>query len=677
MCSTVKEVIWLRKLANELGIIENEPTLILCDNESAIKIASNEKSSQRTRHMSVQAAYPREQLDKGEIDIQHVKTDYQLADMLTKPTTAAKFIKNRGKLMCKTVGIFAMIACYLIQMMMLIAGTEFEKSSPINWVETNHYVEAGNIDYSLKLKFESPCLYIKRQYRGDIESDPVRLGNLQHNTIKRNTTVISMSEDTRESVDTYYSVIKQLVRDCEQFASSWRAELIELSNMQKLSDNRISKRGLFDFGAGLVTGIAVTNLVSTVFEYINPNSQYHRLGRLEESAIKEKEIIESFSKNLEDLKVLEKGMLDSISEINHKVDVNSKKLQELTILLPHVSWTAAYLQMKIVRSHQDIKQLKRKFITGKVGTKELANLLNFTKLEAIDDDQTDFRSVEVDRATDIFTFNFSIRDKKKEMKIYRLDPFKIWLNLTTTPVYAEYYGKPFVLYNKSADCVKGLDDPITKGIIDNCATPHGRDPSITLWRKSDVPRHHILPEVKRNQLTNNVYCYLWNIQIDNHLYKCPPFVFKFSTQHSFKIGELYYEAISIHGNVSMLDRPLDKLALIDYVFINHTNDELSLIERINELKANLTEMKIRHESSLHFEQYDVNWWLALIICIISLGLVIFFIRQLCKSNNEVVYATVRRRVIDRDYSDGFELMDRQKPSTSKKMKGPTPPPPLN
>ncbi|CAI7833438.1 unnamed protein product, partial [Closterium sp. NIES-53] len=37
----VKEVVWLRRLLEEIGVCQKEPTVILCDNESAVKLANN------------------------------------------------------------------------------------------------------------------------------------------------------------------------------------------------------------------------------------------------------------------------------------------------------------------------------------------------------------------------------------------------------------------------------------------------------------------------------------------------------------------------------------------------------------------------------------------------------------------------------------------------------------
>lgn len=58
LCSTSKDIVWFRRFAMELNIIRDEPTVLYCDNESAIRLANNESSCKRTRHMSVQAAYP-------------------------------------------------------------------------------------------------------------------------------------------------------------------------------------------------------------------------------------------------------------------------------------------------------------------------------------------------------------------------------------------------------------------------------------------------------------------------------------------------------------------------------------------------------------------------------------------------------------------------------------------
>ncbi|CAI7846519.1 unnamed protein product [Closterium sp. NIES-54] len=37
----VKEVVWMRRLLEEIGVCQREPTMVFCDNESAVKLAMN------------------------------------------------------------------------------------------------------------------------------------------------------------------------------------------------------------------------------------------------------------------------------------------------------------------------------------------------------------------------------------------------------------------------------------------------------------------------------------------------------------------------------------------------------------------------------------------------------------------------------------------------------------
>ena len=73
--STVKDLVWIRQLGQELEIIDKQPTIIHCDNQSAIKLALNEKSQQRTRHMGVRPAFTREQVNNKEVEVRHIRTD--------------------------------------------------------------------------------------------------------------------------------------------------------------------------------------------------------------------------------------------------------------------------------------------------------------------------------------------------------------------------------------------------------------------------------------------------------------------------------------------------------------------------------------------------------------------------------------------------------------------------
>ncbi|CAI7848515.1 unnamed protein product, partial [Closterium sp. NIES-53] len=79
----VKEVVWLRHLLEEIGVCQREPTMMSCDNESAVKPAKNACLHGLTKHIRAKWHWVRRLLDK-EVRLEIVKTQQQAADILTK-----------------------------------------------------------------------------------------------------------------------------------------------------------------------------------------------------------------------------------------------------------------------------------------------------------------------------------------------------------------------------------------------------------------------------------------------------------------------------------------------------------------------------------------------------------------------------------------------------------------
>jgi hypothetical protein len=71
---------------------------LLCDNESAIKLANNLVSHSRTKHIDVRHHFLRDHEAKGDIKIHHVSTKKQLADIFTKPINESRFCALRSEL---------------------------------------------------------------------------------------------------------------------------------------------------------------------------------------------------------------------------------------------------------------------------------------------------------------------------------------------------------------------------------------------------------------------------------------------------------------------------------------------------------------------------------------------------------------------------------------------------
>ena len=78
--------------------VKCEKVPLLCDNESAIKIADNPVQHSRTKHIDIRHHFLRDHVAREDIEIFHVGTEKQLADIFTKPLDEARFRELRHEL---------------------------------------------------------------------------------------------------------------------------------------------------------------------------------------------------------------------------------------------------------------------------------------------------------------------------------------------------------------------------------------------------------------------------------------------------------------------------------------------------------------------------------------------------------------------------------------------------
>lgn len=67
-----------------------DPTIIHCDNQSAILMCRNPMFHNRSKHVDIRYHYSREQVDRGNIEIIHLRSEDMIADIFTKPLSKSK-----------------------------------------------------------------------------------------------------------------------------------------------------------------------------------------------------------------------------------------------------------------------------------------------------------------------------------------------------------------------------------------------------------------------------------------------------------------------------------------------------------------------------------------------------------------------------------------------------------
>ncbi|XP_019242524.1 PREDICTED: uncharacterized protein LOC109232535 [Nicotiana attenuata] len=97
MASCAAEVIWLTGLFNELGVKIELPTTLICNSKAAIQIADNPIFHERIKHIDIDCHFVREKISVGLLRTEHVNTEDQLADLLTKGLGKAQHEYLLGK----------------------------------------------------------------------------------------------------------------------------------------------------------------------------------------------------------------------------------------------------------------------------------------------------------------------------------------------------------------------------------------------------------------------------------------------------------------------------------------------------------------------------------------------------------------------------------------------------
>lgn len=95
LSETCKEMSWLKRISKEMKINVPAVTTIFTDSQSAMNMINNQKFSNRTKHIDIKYHFVKDQVMTGEVKLEYVSTDKNIADMLTKPLGATKIAQLR------------------------------------------------------------------------------------------------------------------------------------------------------------------------------------------------------------------------------------------------------------------------------------------------------------------------------------------------------------------------------------------------------------------------------------------------------------------------------------------------------------------------------------------------------------------------------------------------------
>jgi hypothetical protein len=92
------KAVWIRRLLEELKILDNKPTHLYCDNQGSIKLSYNPMFHEKSKHFEIDFHFIRQKVEDNIIKVEFIPSQEQPADILTKSLGRIKFEGCRKRL---------------------------------------------------------------------------------------------------------------------------------------------------------------------------------------------------------------------------------------------------------------------------------------------------------------------------------------------------------------------------------------------------------------------------------------------------------------------------------------------------------------------------------------------------------------------------------------------------
>ncbi|KAH9649096.1 retrovirus-related pol polyprotein from transposon RE1 [Citrus sinensis] len=92
------EIVWIQALLGELKLKCSQIPIIWCDNNGAAALATNPVYHAKTKHIELDVHFIREKVTGKQVEIKYVPSEWNIADVLTKPMAYSFFNYYRDKL---------------------------------------------------------------------------------------------------------------------------------------------------------------------------------------------------------------------------------------------------------------------------------------------------------------------------------------------------------------------------------------------------------------------------------------------------------------------------------------------------------------------------------------------------------------------------------------------------
>lgn len=518
LSSTEAEVIAITELAkdiiccrNVLGSITKQKTLlgtiIFVDNISAIKIFKNGGSKQRTKHVDIRAKWIQEKLETNQISIQHVPTEYQAADFLTKPLQRKKFEWNRKFLMAiSTIILTCMVGSR--------ESYRFNRVEPVYYKTTAKPYINGLMSMDLMVYIANPC----EDYFQNLTDD-------------------------KELTEQIYKTCQDWFREdaINQFKFCRAKYPMEIMVLDDKFNHHREKR----FVGAIVTVAVIGPTVAYVVH--ETRLMKDNIQEIEQRLNSESEILKELAASLNETR-------NKIGEISERIINMEYRIGKLNETIHSTSRMYALLA-NVFHYFEELKEnlnnIDKQARKGKVSP----FLMNLVKKELwVEPGETwsklESCSYSLDKKGMKFVIKFQVPMIDTTTKIMEAHSLKFW-NFTSNNFACrfKYSGPRYLLANQSTNCLMGIDtDWLDEGLLQGhpCMEQKTSIENIFHKEECDVFKESTNDiQIKITNGFNRIYCLGHNITINSIVESCPHFIFDLPLTQSFTLNHHHHDASNI------------------------------------------------------------------------------------------------------------------------------------
>lgn len=370
----------------------------------------------------------------------------------------------------------------------------------------------------------------------------------------------------------------------------------------------------------------VTNLVSKIYHYFDPNSDENRIGRLESLT---RQMVHHESLRTQVIKNL-------IASAKTQEEYNEYKRRELALEVNNrfvLSDIKTIVNERMAQAKAAVQDLHKARLEGHLDPVALERLTLISDFENYTTNSIELRRLNIgilnEKKTVRLNLHFELHKPDTQTKVYKLVTFNHW-NLTSQPFQKlKYDGPQFVLFNKTSHCAKGMSEPATKYIINQCKTPGFIDKSLTRWKpflKLKDPRNDTSdPFVVTTSTYSLIYCYPKKITIEQFHETCPNSMFKLPIRQSYTIDDWPPWT----PDDVKIDKEVNNMKFVEEVH-NYHIISTDTDEQRSKVEDQFVDFKLQTEQQLSIGK-DTIWYIGLLTVVVFSSVVTIAICRCCFS----------------------------------------------